>query len=254
MLKLNFSRFLLLTTTLSLSIFNNSIVSAQSTQFKPQSRTLISLEFPDSPNKKPPTSTAGAAMRAPKACFRADNDKDFKALIPYQSIQTASSQPTFFVYIPKTSAQALEFSLNDEKGNTIDSQEISLAENTPGIIKIDFSPNQELKNGQLYTWKINLNCGRYNPNGIIREEGNITKSELSQMTESELSETADILAKAEIYANQSVWLDTLSYAISLKESNPNKWNQLLQSVGLEKYSNEPFLFDVKEYNESLSQN
>ena len=121
MSKFNLSSILAFGTILGFSFFDINFISAQNTEFKNDSQILISLEFPDSPETAPPTSTVGGGRRAP-ACFKdKKNHKLMKALIPYNSVQTASSRPTFFVYIPQTSNKAkFSFSLLDEKSKIID--------------------------------------------------------------------------------------------------------------------------------------
>lgn len=243
MSKFNPSHIFLVCTTLGLSFLNQSFIHAQNTEFKQESETLISLEFPNSSNNdSPPKSTVGGGRRSSQPnCFAPENDKSLTALIPYNSIQTASSQPTFFVYIPKTLAPSVKFFLKDQKGTDIDYQEILLKENTPGIIEINLSPDKKLEANSEYTWKVNLNCQGFIPNGIYSQEGTIIKTSLEADTESQLQKTNDLLEKAEIYAEKSIWPETLNYIAKLKDSQPDELKKLLDSVGLGQYSNESFL-------------
>jgi hypothetical protein len=248
---LNFGLF---TITIVISIFNSSFAVTQNIEVKSFSENLISLEFPLSPGStvKSPQSTAASGLRpgeTGKLCFPdvANQEKlQLTSLMPNteNQAQTISSQPSLFVYIPKTNANSATFSLKNSVGKVIiDSQEISLNNtNTSGVIlKITLRLETELKINQIYHWTISVNCLTSNlyRNGISRENGIIQRVKLKPEVESQLSNTEDALGKAKIYAHEGIWLDTLTTLASVRDSQPEEWRELLESVGLEKLSDKP---------------
>jgi hypothetical protein len=64
---------------------------------------------------------------------------------------------------------------------------------------------------------------------------------LDARVQSTLETAQEPLAKAKIYANEQLWPETLMVAGDLRTSQPKEWEQLLQSVGLQDFSQEPFV-------------
>ena len=260
----NACSFVVLTTTVVIYVFNSSFTIAQTLELKSSSPNLISLKFPSSPGStfKSPQSTAVSGLRPAekgKLCFPdVPNQEQLQltSLMPNTQnyAKTISSQPTLFVYIPKTNANSATFSLKSGVGKVIiNNQKISLNNtnhhntNTSGIIlKITLPPQTELKINQIYHWTISVNCITSNlyRNGISRENGIIQTVNLKPEVESQLANQDDAIARAKIYAREGIWLDTLSTLASVRDFQPEEWRGLLESVGLEKLSDKP-LIDVR---------
>jgi hypothetical protein len=257
--KFNAHSLLLFTITIVISIFFNSILATYSNEVESFSENLISLKFPSSPGStlKNPETTAGGATRAPeyRQCFPLKEQLPLTSLMPNTKnySQTISSQPSLFVYLPKTNANSITFSLQKEirqNKEDIITQEISLNKtsldkiNSSGIIlKIPLPLDIELEKNQIYHWKISINCyesGLF-ANKTAEEEGIIEVVSLKPEIEFQLTNTNDTLGKARIYAREGIWLDTLTHVASIRDSRPEEWRELLESVGLEDFSAQPLI-------------
>ena len=53
------------------------------------------------------------------------------------------------------------------------------------------------------------------------------------------------MKKAQFYANQGIWLETLDSVAQVRSISPTDWTELLQSVGLESLSSQPFVEEVQ---------
>jgi hypothetical protein len=224
------------------SSLNIGFTVAQTVELKSFSPHLISLAFPSSSpketTKNPDNTAAGGTRRIGRIDRCVEQSKSLTALTPNQSnyAKTISSQPTFFLYVPETTAESAEFILVDEEGKEIDNQKIPLS-NKEGIIKITVSPEKKLEIGQKYQWEFLLKCNSLK----ISQIGTIERVELKPEIKSQLLTTTDPLEKARIYAKEFIWQETLTSLTSVRDSQPEEWNELLQSVGLEDFQNVPFL-------------
>ena len=153
---------------------------------------------------------------------------------------TTIERPTFWVNVPKTSAQQaillIKKSSNPDwhQSVTHSQQSIDLT-GKAGLIGIKWSENAPaLEIGESYQWVVALVCGNQpNPNDPLVATGikRIAKSPISK----QLSNTFTQLDKASIYAQNGVWYDALDILIAEKASL-NNWNDIwleyLQSGGL----------------------
>ncbi len=192
--------------------------------------SVKAIEFPDAPKREPPQSTAGGGRRGGCVSGRIP----ITPLTPSKdnSVKTVSPQPEFFVYIPPTKAKFIQFILKDDTGNEIDNQEIPLTQND-GVMSINVGKKTNLEIGKKYTWQISLICNPMTVNTSNYTKGSIERVTLEENIKQELLANQDILKQAQIYANNNIWQDTISLVASVQESQPQQWQQLLTSVGLE---------------------
>ncbi|WP_017294124.1 DUF928 domain-containing protein [Geminocystis herdmanii] len=192
--------------------------------------SVKAIEFPDAPEREPPQSTAAGGRRG--GCVR--GNMPITPLTPNQdnSVKTVSPQPQFFVYIPPSKAKFFQFILKDETGNEIDNQEIPITE-SDAIMSINVSEKTNLEVGKKYLWEISLICNPMVVNNSSYTKGSIERVTLDENIKKELLANKDILKQAQIYANNNIWQDTISLVGSIQESQPQEWQQLLTSVGLE---------------------
>lgn len=162
---------------------------------------------------------------------------------------TVSARPTFLVYVPQTSAKAVEFTLllkedNSEKG--IYQTSVNLT-GTPGILSISLPATApELEIGKDYEWRVAMACqtGEVNVNdpfaeALIRRIQ--PDSSLSQI------DRAKPLDRVALYAKEGVWFDAVANLAALLKSQPNEpqvasaWKELLQGAGLGEIANAPLM-------------
>jgi hypothetical protein len=206
-----------------------------------QSELLVSLEFPPGPNRQPPTSTVGAAVRG-TSCIAAQETKPLTALMSNRDnrTKTIAPNPTFFVYVPENNAKTAEFMLQDDKGREIASEEIPIG-NKSGIFKIGLPTSIILEMGKNYQWKFSLKCESFPENDKVNLSGEIERVELSAVAREQLEKAIEPLQQAQVYAANNIWQETLTIVADQRCSNPKEWEELLNSVGLADFTLEPFV-------------
>jgi hypothetical protein len=173
----------------------------------------------------------------------------FTALVPENKIaRTVSDYPTFFFYLPQPNAELAEFILQDENGNLIYRQALTI-KNLSGVIGVSIPANTNvapLEVGKKYTWVFSLVCDPEDRSGDQVERGVVRRVELSAELLGEL-ENAEPRQKTVIYAKNGIWQDALSTLAAARRANPNDtdlaadWESLLDSVKLGEIAAEPIV-------------
>ncbi|MEG4633112.1 DUF928 domain-containing protein [Microcoleus sp. AR_TQ3_B6] len=162
--------------------------------------------------------------------------------------RTVSDYPTFFFYLPQTDAELAEFILEDERGNQIYQQELTI-KNLAGVIGVSIPANKNvppLEVGKNYTWKFSVVCDAEDRSSDQFESGIVRRVELSPDILRKL-ENADLPRKTFIYAENGIWQDALSTLAAARRANPNDtdlaadWESLLNSVTLDAIAKEPIV-------------
>lgn len=154
---------------------------------------------------------------------------------------TVSSNPTFFAYIPKTSAIAVEFTLENAQGKGIDRKTVTLT-NTPSIVNVQFEKTP-LEVGKEYKWLISVICETGDPEDTFAE-GIIRRIKPESVLLSKL-EKATAIERVSLYAKFGIWHDAIAGLANLRLSQPNSpelktsWLTLLKSTNLEAIANTP---------------
>jgi hypothetical protein len=166
---------------------------------------------------------------------------------------TVSARPTFLVYVPQTSAKAVEFTLllRDKNGSEKGIYQTSVnLTGTPGILSISLPATApELEIGQDYEWRVVMACqtgevNLFEPNdpfaeALIRRIQ--PDSSLSQI------DRAKPLDRVALYAKEGVWFDAVANLAALLKSQPNEpqvasaWKELLQGAGLGEIAHAPLM-------------
>lgn len=181
----------------------------------------------------PRTGTAGGGSRP------AMKTTALTALSPGRQVGLSHSErPTFFVYLPATTAQTVEFSLFDAQMKGIYQVTIPI-ENKVGLIGITLPKTAPaLVKNQPYHWSLAL---AYNPNDRTEDwvvGGWVEYSQLSKKLSLQLA-TATPIEQITYYAKHGFWYDAIAKTIELHSSQPTNpsltqtWTTLLTSVGLE---------------------
>ena len=156
---------------------------------------------------------------------------------------TVSSHPTFMVYVPSNSAKAVEFMLENEKGEGVYQTTVNLKSNSK-IVEVPLPTSQSaLEIGKDYKWVVSMICQQPGPRDPFTE-GVIRRVRADNALTSSLR-TAKPLEKVALYAKSGIWFEAAVNMVQLRRSQPNNpeiasaWQDLLQSAGLEKIANEP---------------
>jgi hypothetical protein len=159
---------------------------------------------------------------------------------------TVAEHPTFLVYVPQTSAKEIFFGLVDENNNfhyqakiPISSQEGILSFKLP-----DNAPPLEIDKNYRWTFIIigeqGLRPGSPGVQGEIRRVR--PPSELISQLQNK-----PLLERAALYAKNGIWFDTVASLAEAKRLEPSeatlasKWQELLNSAGLEAIATKPLL-------------
>ena len=212
---------------------------------KPRS-PVTQVLFKPTRSGQPPT-TQGAGSRNDRYCSQdtpTKNEPTLTALVPpNQSSLTWAERPTFWVYLPKTSARQIVLSVKEE-GSQQHSQRFLPITGESGIIGVQLAKNSPpLEVGKSYQWAIVLMCGdRPSPNDPVVTAW-VRHAVPSQPTNNQ--QTA--LEQAVGYGEQGIWYDALTTLAVARRSQPDNsalakiWADFLAqpSVGLRAIAAEP---------------
>ncbi|HLO50537.1 MAG TPA: DUF928 domain-containing protein [Kamptonema sp.] len=241
---------------IALCVFANGLpvqVQAQSkpanqqAQARPQ-RSKVSVTF-SPPGAGKPDNSAGGASRSSGQCAQdpANSGPMATPLTPanYQAL-TVAERPTFFVYVPETSARKVFFSLEGENKNSHYQTMIPIT-GKAGIVSVSIPTSAPaLETGKNYKWSFVIMCGNTLRPDSPAVEGTITRSQANPTLISQL-EKATPIERAALYGKDGIWYDTLATVAELRKLQPNDssleatWTQLLTSVGLDAIATKPML-------------
>ena len=208
-------------------------------------RTVL---FQPPPEESQPEKTEGAASRQSRVCSQEITSSsnrqlnNLTAIVPISNYGlTIAERPSFWVYLPETSATQLILTLKKQGRNPHWQQAINLPEQS-GIVGIKLSDEAPaLEINEEYQWAVILVCGnKPNPNDpvVTARVKRVDKS--SVILNSSLNNTP--LEKAAIYAREGIWHDSLDILIKEKPFTNDwnyLWNDYLQSAGLNEISDKP---------------
>lgn len=201
---------------------------------------------PPADDPQPQKTAIGGRRTNDKQCSQASknniNQPPLTALVPVNKIGlTTNEYPTFWVYIPETSANKISLSIMEQQGN----QEIKHYSQTffsvppkSGLVALKLSDNSRpLEIGKTYKWAVILICGKnVGPNDPMIEAW-ISRINLTIPNKSE-----NLVKKADLYGKQGIWYDFLESFSEAKQANPNNqmlisdWTAMLKLINLESLS------------------
>ncbi|NJL10181.1 MAG: DUF928 domain-containing protein [Calothrix sp. SM1_7_51] len=163
---------------------------------------------------------------------------------------TVAQHPTFWFHIPRrlTKNDAIELTLLDESEKEVYKTKF-IAPNTPkGIISLSVPSKQPpLEIGKIYTWSFSIFCDYKNVEdkpGTVK--GKIQRVALSPALQTQLASAKSPLEQASIYAQNSLWFDTMTtLGTSIRTSGKKHtslttaWNDLLKQANLKNSISEP---------------
>ncbi|MGC1393310.1 MAG: DUF928 domain-containing protein [Coleofasciculaceae cyanobacterium] len=236
---------------LSLTVFSNLLTPVQAqTQSNPSNIIpIVSFEPPD--DKKTIDDSRGGASRptAVKCSQDQASSLPMTALTPNSRLGlTVASHPTFFAYIPATSAQQAHFTLKDENNRGV-YQTLLPINNAGGVVGITLPEDQKpLELGKTYSWSVALMCKpTQTDTPMVRGQVRRVELQAGQMPNQingMMSEKA-MLEQAALYGKSGIWYDSINLLAQLRQRQPNdqtfttNWVKLLDSVGLEAIANQP---------------
>lgn len=209
---------------------------------------------------KPPTQGTpgrleGAGTRTASGPCIADVNKSLTLLMPESSMGlTLQSSPTFYAYLPQSSASKVDFILlTDEENNggqstqsskkVVYEKSIEINGKMPGIIMVNLAEgNVKLEANKQYQWSFSLACGEGSDrSGDVAVSGIVQKVEAPDLKA--VAETLqDERKQALFYADKGYWFDALNILAKKRFDNltdeiaKKDWENLLTSVKLDKFA------------------
>ncbi|HEY9607540.1 MAG TPA: DUF928 domain-containing protein [Allocoleopsis sp.] len=213
------------------------------------SRSVVQVTFEPRGNGTP-DDTAGGASRDGGICPQ-DSAALGSPITPLMPATlhglTLADHPTFFVYVPQTSAQKALFVLKDASENYYYQKQIAIPRSPGGILSFKLPADAPaLMSGKSYKWSFVLMCEEGLRPDSPRVEGRVERIELTPALSAQLK-TLSPLERAALYGKDGVWYDTLTSLAELRRSQPNDvalattWKELLKSVGLGGIADRPLI-------------
>lgn len=176
------------------------------------------------------------------------NPKEKKGKGPVEL--TLSDRPTFFVNIPKTTAQQAEFLLKDENQGILLRETIDLTANNAVAHYTLPSSFPGLEVGKQYVWRFSLSCDPDDRSGDARTSGLVKRVKPEAAVAQQLARAKSNTDRLPIYANNGYWLETLKVLSDLRAANPNDqtlvqdWKTVFSTAGLGQFASQP-VFELK---------
>jgi hypothetical protein len=203
---------------------------------------LQAVKFPPVTDAGAPARTRGAGSRGP--CNPLVEEKsgiNLTAVMPKNNIgTTVSPHPTVYLYVPKSNKKTAEFALYDWTNRVrepIYKTNISLPE-AAGIIKVNLPKTVELQPDNTYVWHFGIICDPNQRSLDYYINGQLKRTSLPAETAAKIQQLEQQpLEQAKLYAESSVWSETISTLEKTRDAYPNAWKELLESVGLGEIAN-----------------
>jgi hypothetical protein len=169
-------------------------------------------------------------------------------LMPQNSRQefAVSDRPTFFMYVPSTSAQQIFFTLKDQTEDYYYQKMLSVPKGA-SIISIELPEDAPaLEVGKNYRWTFALACQVPVGPDSPMVTGWVKRVSPSEVGLTQLDPTPS-LETAKSYASAGVWFDALTTLARLRQQQPENytatWEQFLTSAGLEAIATKPLMLE-----------
>jgi Domain of Unknown Function (DUF928) len=201
-------------------------------------------------NFQPPDVTApgnrqGGTHRGNGAC---PAGLSITPLVPVSNIGlTNSESPTFFVYVPQTSAQ-IEFTLLTENEDEV-VYETAFKIEKPGLVGVSVpaaGKTKSIEAGKRYVWSFSMICDQNDRSADLVVKGWVQRIQPQPNLNSDLS-NPDPMTLASVYAKNGIWYETVTTLAKLRNQTPSdsrlttQWTKLLESQGLESIADQPLV-------------
>ncbi|MHC5774990.1 DUF928 domain-containing protein [Nostoc sp.] len=135
--------------------------------------------------------------------------------------QTLATRPTFAWFISNSASLQMEFRLYEydqvsKQSKLVKEIKDENFKSLPGIMVLSLS-NPELLVGQRYFWQIELVCDANHPSGNPFATSAMKVVSLQPDLQKQLSQSNDVLTKANLYNQANLWYNTLEIALTSKD-------------------------------------
>jgi hypothetical protein len=197
---------------------------------------------PTAEDRKPKKTALGGRRTNDKKCLQDtepnSSQTGLTALVPLNGTgSTTSTHPTFWIYLPETTATKILLSVMEESPNGAikhHGQTVFQIPPQSGLISLKL-PDQSspLEIGKNYKWAVILVCGKnLHPNDPVIE------ARINRIQASIPNQPENPIKKAIWFGQQGIWYDFLESFAQAKQANPNDqavktdWQNMLKSLDL----------------------
>ena len=184
----------------------------------------------------------GEGGRAEPSCNQ-QSKIPLTVLMPTSNVgTTVAANPTFFWYVPKTTAETAEFVIVDNNRNDVYRTTFALS-GTPGVVQLHLPATVSLKVGKNYLWQFEIICNPLNRQTKDKKyvQGLVQRVEMKPTLKTQLDYATTPLQKAKLYAEAGIWHESLTILAQVRSYRPTEWEELLKSVGLDAVALAPFV-------------
>lgn len=220
-----------------------AIEPAQSQSFP---EMVARLSFPKGSDRGGPRRTSGGGKRGP-ACGEpsaieevSEGELPLTAIMPENNLGTTTKgNPNIYIYVPPNNKKNAEFVIFDLTNIEETYEDKFALPPEGGIIKLVLPEKAQLQVGNEYQWHFGIICNAEDETQHEVVQGLLEKN--TPINLEKIQEEKNLLEKADLYAQAEVWNETLDIAAKLRDSDPNPWLELLTSVGLENFIEQPIV-------------
>lgn len=191
------------------------------------------------PGRREGAGTRGTCMNGQKFLMPLTPADGFSA--------TLSNSPTFFWYVPETTAQTAEFSLLDGNDRQLYKAPINLTK-TASIVSYTIPKEVTtavLETSKDFYWQFTIVCDPNQPSRNPFVEGVVQRVKPTAELSQKLKTAPSARDRATILASSGIWQDAIATLAKQRCDRPNdtsflaSWTTLLKSVELDEFATEP---------------
>lgn len=202
----------------------------------PQAPQLMSLTFPPTADRGAPSRSTGGGTRQGGDCGVAVQESisnRLTVLAPSNNvITTVATNPSIYVHVPSFPGKEALFRVIDrDREEVIYNKTITLTGES-GFLKLSLPDDVELAPNVKYEWGFFILCNADDPEQDRGVEGWIERVSMDTALQAQLEGMEISLDKAQIYAENEVWYETLEILLDRREEHPTEWLEFVNSVDL----------------------
>ena len=207
---------------------------------------IARLSFPKGSDRGGPRRTSGGGKRGP-ACqnttvteVASEEQLALTAMMPENNLaSTTKGNPSLYLYVPQNNDKNAEFVILDLT-NRKELYEANFAlPSEGGIIKLTLPEKVQLQVGDEYQWHFGIICDVEDESKHEVIQGLLERN--TPVNLEKIQQEKNLLEKADLYAQASVWNEALDIAATLRDTDSTPWLELLTSVGLEDFVDQPIV-------------
>ncbi len=202
----------------------------------PVAPQLVSLTFPPTADRGAPSRTTGGGTRQGGSCGVAVQESisnRLTALAPSNNvITTVAANPSIYIHVPSFPEKEALFRVIDRDREEVVYQETLKLTGESGFLKLQLPDDVELAPNIKYEWGFFVLCNTDDPEQDRGVEGWIERLPMDTALQAQLEGMEMSLEKAQVYAENEVWYETLEILLGRREEYPTEWLEFVTSVDL----------------------